>query len=1129
MELEFQNKLIRIINSSDFASAVRTLSLDDRRIIFSLSDFLSHYFVEQCIKRKVYLFNKEEATEMYNRRPDRYAYDMDFLKVAELSDELKVRVYQDSGCDYLFGLDDESKLLDMVAFSRSITRFYFDNVPDSVIEKMVLDPRNQERNKLIKIISCFKNDDYIVKYMTKVPKTFRTLLVKAIKSDEEKIKHIGYFSLLKGETISSISDDVIKEECLAKYSPILLPIEKAQILLSFKDINFLERNSFVLTTENDIFQLFELNYDRIKIPASIIKKIYKEKHISYLIIEGFINADDQDLLNTMVDRIKNQKQLYESFAYCMDTRVQEVILPKLHPNLVKKYVKENMGAQMSEKVLLYIKDDDLLLEALEHFQFERPYSEELLPIFERVAKKCDLNLDHLIALAKISDSSILGLVKNINIRKAINLDEESFVKYLNIFSEKSKSLDIPKINSILTMVLHKSFSLKHPDEIQIFSNTLHDIEDGRIDAATNKIKRVCKWVDLGKYNISELELIEGVLKRKQDVLVLYNKMTHEYLLNARNDYIDQNIENAFLASTEASYERSSALKLFTRVFDSDYILYYLHYLGSRTELTPEEKAFIANEELIRKIIAFKKGFLEYKDFSGDVKGNLRMFDDLVWKTFTYHKHFGRSQFWLLGNSRLPKVPGVGYEFAPRTFDVSYSILQIMAEMDVDKLEKFVFKDHDAYDRLLDYLEKYGMLGWGSCFEKLCSSIDVDLSSDTVAAFISNYPFIEEQREKVVKDKETSIFMKDMSLAMCLDSQSSVYSYLLGEEDYRLVSGNIGPFSSPMLKRERLEQAIEYIKIMHKREYITVPPMDKNVKLTSGKTLNFMIGNTNDPINLTYGERTGACMRIGGAADSLFDFCIKNENGFHISFNNPDTGELVSRVSCFRNGNTLFLNQLRMPIGSDYSTEDVIEACKLMGAAVIEATKNSEFPIVNVVASNGYALGSEKTVGISCGDPKQGYSDFYSDIYGQVVVIATSGEGELQPIKLGPNNAEKYKVGRARVKTYLDPLKAAMAIQRMHVLEEFYDAKSVEEISISLREDIKKSYVGEDWYVAVTTSGDILSYCLDDSLDKNKAIQEMNQYMNLARREVSVSKVISVGKLKNHEETHTNDDKKGRAV
>ena len=52
-------------------------------------------------------------------------------------------------------------------------------------------------------------------------------------------------------------------------------------------------------------------------------------------------------------------------------------------------------------------------------------------------------------------------------------------------------------------------------------------------------------------------------------------------------------------------------------------------------------------------------------------------------------------------------------------------------------------------------------------------------------------------------------------------------------------------------------------------------------------------------------------------------CGKNENGFHMSFNDPLTGDLVSRVSCFRNGNTLFLNQLRYSLSIKYDEKDLI--------------------------------------------------------------------------------------------------------------------------------------------------------------------------------------------------------------
>ena len=46
-------------------------------------------------------------------------------------------------------------------------------------------------------------------------------------------------------------------------------------------------------------------------------------------------------------------------------------------------------------------------------------------------------------------------------------------------------------------------------------------------------------------------------------------------------------------------------------------------------------------------------------------------------------------------------------------------------------------------------------------------------------------------------------------------------------------------------------------------------------LKNGKKINIVVGNFSNIINLTYGERTGACMRIGGAGKSLFNFCLTN--------------------------------------------------------------------------------------------------------------------------------------------------------------------------------------------------------------------------------------------------------------
>ena len=296
---------------------------------------------------------------------------------------------------------------------------------------------------------------------------------------------------------------------------------------------------------------------------------------------------------------------------------------------------------------------------------------------------------------------------------------------------------------------------------------------------------------------------------------------------------------------------------------------------------------------------------------------------------------------------------------------------------------------------------------------------------------------------------------------------------------------------------RLKESIECLKRMHEKKYITVPSVNENVKLSSGNTINILVGNTNDPINLTYGERTGACMRIGGAGSTLFDFCLTNENGFHISFNDPATGAFVSRVSCFRNGNTLFLNQLRDSVNSKYSNEDIIEACKIMGQKLIELTKDSKYPIENVVASNGYALRKQKTVELDINNVQKGLPKFYTDVSSSgVVVVATSNNGELLPVKPNPNGALRYQIGRGIVRKY-DLEKANSATKHIEALDMLYEGYELDDISTS-DIDLSYAYVGEDWYVGRTISGEIVKYIQKNSLNKEAASKEIEIYEEMVK-------------------------------
>jgi hypothetical protein len=265
----------------------------------------------------------------------------------------------------------------------------------------------------------------------------------------------------------------------------------------------------------------------------------------------------------------------------------------------------------------------------------------------------------------------------------------------------------------------------------------------------------------------------------------------------------------------------------------------------------------------------------------------------------------------------------------------------------------------------------------------------------------------------------------------------------------------------------------------------------------------MLGNTNDMINLTYGERTGACMRIGGQGEDLFNFCLENDNGFHISFNDPESGKLISRVSCYRNGNTLFMNELRNPLDKKYTSEDIQEAARLIAKDIIELTKDSKYPIQNVIAADAYAFGG-------CGEnvnitPKKGISSrLYTDIKNDyAVIVATAGDG-LTPLVYDENKVEKYDVGRAPIRKH-ERKTAGNAVVHIEVLDAFYDDVPIDQIEYEAK-DVEIAYTGEDWYVGITKEGDIISYVQRNSRNPEIANKEMAKY-ELIIRQVLESKKI----------------------
>lgn len=1095
MEKSLKDKLIKIINSNDFNEEIKKLTYDEKIIIFYSPEYTCSYFRKVCTEKNAFLLNEEEVKRLMvtNNKFFRYnAFRDDRIEICDFPDDYLFKEFRNSKkFKVLLRMKNKKVITDYVATSCDDSVPSFDGkISDEIIEQMVLDPRNQKKEKQYNLINQFQNDEYRIMYLSKVSQSDKHIIIGGLKNDDIKKKYINVFTPDKGYIISTFNSDNDKIKYLKKYNLILSSDEKALIFSSFNDKSLIKDNMKYLAREKDISLVMCYCYKYS--PEFFEEEILKtnnEKSIADFLITYHINKKagnfNEDLVKKLVTKISNQNLLFDILNSTKKDDMIKIILPRLSPKKIEKYIKENMGYHLSIKTLLYIDNDKLLFDAVENTEFSDKYSDEILPIFEKFSQKYNLNLNHLVELAKTTNCSILNYL-NSNIINAINLDEESFNKYLNIFKEDNKKLNLEQINTILVSILHKKFDLRFPSEVNIFANTLIDARNDNIDDAIEAIKNVSSVVNLKEFNIDIDQLINGILKGDNDILKLYNKITYKYLIEKRNNYVNHNMEDALRYSTKWKYEKNSFLKYFTRLYETDKIIGLVKNNNDGTNIY---KIF-ENEALLREIIEFKKGNISYDKVSSEAKSKIKDFEQLYLSLLERNIYFDANY----ESIELSKT------YAPNLDKIETSIINIMSNIDVYKLKDTVFNKEDLYNDLLSYIKKYGMIAWNDNFNSNNLENDINFTTDVVASFISNFSIINKERKRKEDAGEIATFIGDIAYAECLNSSSSLYAYLLGAENFRYLSRNPAPFSSPLSKEKRFEKAVSLLREMHNRDFITVPPIDEDIDLDSGKKINISLGITNDPINLTLGERTESCMRIGGVASSLLEFCLLNENGFHVIFNDTETNDLISRGSCFRNGNTLFINQARDPIGYKYTYKEIQNAWKFFGKRIIELTKDSSYPIENVVC--GYFFDNSEYTDLECNNIKKGLSDFYTDIKKDAVIIATKNDGKLVPIKTGPNNCEKYKVIRKKVKKY-DSLNSINATGHIEALDQFYMGKNLDEIEVSDKEDIDYSYVGEDWYVAVTNDKEIISYIQNSSRDKDSATKELNKYLSIVKKELNI--------------------------
>lgn len=352
----------------------------------------------------------------------------------------------------------------------------------------------------------------------------------------------------------------------------------------------------------------------------------------------------------------------------------------------------------------------------------------------------------------------------------------------------------------------------------------------------------------------------------------------------------------------------------------------------------------------------------------------------------------------------------------------------------------------------------------------------------------------------------------ISLSNCYASSSSKYGLLFGDEIFRLISANEGKNKASMVRYKRLQLGVEHIVGMYNREVVPVPPMDCNIEISNGKVLNVVVGSTTNMNNLALGEMTNSCMRIGGAFYDFYKECLEGQVGFHIVLSEPNLNKFISRVSGIRNGNTLFLNELRESECDGYSNEDCVIAIRDITKTLVENSKNSDFPIDNVVITSDYAMEEHKDelVNLNLTDRNEALFGLKHnlDVNGNAIILASSrADGKLSDIILGKDKISYYKPQRDRIVSY-DGECAIRRVIQLEMINNLLNGVSLDEIEIDLNKDVVMCISGSDWYISSDSNGNLNQFVLDNCKDKDRALAEMESYISMMINNVEKREGVS---------------------
>ena len=755
-----------------------------------------------------------------------------------------------------------------------------------------------------------------------------------------------------------------------------------------------------------------------------------------------------------------------------------------------------------------------------------------------IAAHLDININNLDKFVSLFGYISIRYLNSYNIINTLKLDEENFNKYIDLFN--IEKLNIEDVKNIYDSILQSRFKNEYKPDIERFakikltfndksgyankelyelaSNTKldklkHDLK--KINKLNNTLNNINNTKDLYEYLIKLYNEIKNGINVDKNIEIIY-LINRQNIKNKREEFrekhkFDEEIKLDFKYE-EKSLKDALVMEIYGEYISKNDVINALLEQNINYEIIPGVDNYI----LFDAVMSFLKKDFDYLDnyilkkYTNinytNLKSNIKRVKEILGN---YSELKEKSKF--IDLEQLDQKYNINKIYFPKYKEEK--VVELLSEINPYELRDTVFNNKDIFNSLKNLINKYKFIYWQDTFKKALSNSKFEYEYYMISALISRYNEI--YQEIINNEDEHQNLMTILNLSDVLSSSSDRYSLLLGLDNARLIKLNPKPNNSPIMKNreERLEIAAQdYYKIITRKE-ITVPPISKVINIDD-RQIEINLGNFSNPMNLTYGEKTGACMRINGVAHSLYEFCIKNPNGFHIRLTNPKNNNLISRVSGYRNGNSIFLNQLKETIDTEYTNDDLIKTMKVIADILIESTKNSASPIENIFISNDYAMSNSNYALQNIeGNIQEGFNTFYFDYFNNAICLkTTSTNNNHKPINTDKSNIETYKVLRDKIIKTNKTKEIYDYINQYKMKKDMIDKKDpnayIKTTLINLKEVGKIIYLikGEDFIAYIDNELNII-YDTYNKEESKKELENAILKLNKKKEEIINSKRI----------------------